>query len=143
MNLGSCYLGSCERISQRGVVDNFKITNYNVVSRIIYEWGTRGETMRLISEILNIEIMQQSSHINVSMQGPIIPPFLGNKIKPAILKDGTHQNIKYITWIPGLVPQNRPHIMLLAQVDVPQGRLNNILKSSHKNGEQTELILPV
>jgi hypothetical protein len=48
-----------EHISWRGVVDNFKITSYNVASRIIYEWGTcTGAIRRLGFEIINIEIMQ-------------------------------------------------------------------------------------
>jgi len=48
-----------EQILQRGVVDNFKVTSYNVASRIIYEWGTcTGAIKRLRFEIVNIEIMQ-------------------------------------------------------------------------------------
>ena len=41
------------------VVDNFKVTSYNVASRIIYEWGTcTGAIGRLRFEIVNIEITQ-------------------------------------------------------------------------------------
>jgi hypothetical protein len=40
-----------------GVVDNFKVTSYNVASRIIYEWGTYTGAIRgLRFEIVNIEI---------------------------------------------------------------------------------------
>jgi hypothetical protein len=51
--------------NERGVVDNLKITSYNVASRIIYEWGTyTGGIRRLIFEIVNIEIMQYVFVIN-------------------------------------------------------------------------------
>jgi hypothetical protein len=40
-------------------VYNFKVTSYNVASRIIYEWGTcTGAFRRLRFNIVNIEIMQ-------------------------------------------------------------------------------------
>jgi hypothetical protein len=46
-------------IDPLSVVDNFKVTNYNVASRIIYEWGTcTGAIRRLRFEIVNIEITQ-------------------------------------------------------------------------------------
>ena len=57
MDLGSQYLGPLAR----GVVDNFKVTSYNVTSRIIYEWGTCTgaiRRLRLVFEIANIEIME-------------------------------------------------------------------------------------
>jgi hypothetical protein len=39
------------------VVDNLKVTSYNVASRIIYEWGTcTGAIRRLKFEIVNIEL---------------------------------------------------------------------------------------
>jgi hypothetical protein len=45
-----------ENLSQRGV-DNFKVTSYNVTSRITYEWGTCAGAIRRFSfEIVNIEI---------------------------------------------------------------------------------------
>jgi hypothetical protein len=48
-----------EHLSLRGVVDNFKVTNYNVASRIIYEWGTcTGAIRRFKLEIVNIETTQ-------------------------------------------------------------------------------------
>ena len=48
-----------KHISQRGVVDNCKVTSYNMGSQIIYEWGTcTGAIRRLRFEIVNIEIMQ-------------------------------------------------------------------------------------
>jgi hypothetical protein len=48
-----------EHLSWRDVVDNFKVTRYNVASRIIYEWGTcTGAIRRLRFEVVNIEIMQ-------------------------------------------------------------------------------------
>ena len=46
-------------IDPLSVVDNLKVTNYNVASRIIYEWGTcTGAIRRLRFEIVNIEITQ-------------------------------------------------------------------------------------
>jgi hypothetical protein len=51
--------------TSRGVVDNFKVTSYNVVSRIIYEWGTCTGAIRWLRfEIVNIEIMQHVIVIN-------------------------------------------------------------------------------
>jgi hypothetical protein len=48
-----------EHLSLRDVADNFKVTNYNVASRIIYEWGTcTGAIRRFKLEIVNIEITQ-------------------------------------------------------------------------------------
>jgi hypothetical protein len=48
-----------EHLSKRSVVDNGKVTSYNVASRIIYEWGTcTGAIRRLRFEIVNIEITQ-------------------------------------------------------------------------------------
>ena len=39
------------------VVDNFKVTSYNVASRIIYEWGTCTSAIRRPRfEIVNIEV---------------------------------------------------------------------------------------
>jgi hypothetical protein len=56
MELGSRYLGPLASNSRREVVDNFKVTSYNVTSRIIYEWGTcTGAIRRLIFEIVNID----------------------------------------------------------------------------------------
>jgi hypothetical protein len=52
-------------LSLRDVADNFKVTNYNVASRIIYEWGTcTGAIRRLRFELVNIEIMQYVFIIN-------------------------------------------------------------------------------
>jgi hypothetical protein len=43
------------------VFDNFKVTSYNVASRIIYKWGTcTGAIRRLRFEIVNIEITQHN-----------------------------------------------------------------------------------
>jgi hypothetical protein len=66
MDLGSRYLGPFgKHLSLRGVVDNFKVTSYNVASRIIYEWGTcTGAIRRLRFEIVNIEITQHMFVIN-------------------------------------------------------------------------------
>ena len=48
-----------EHISQRGVVNNAKVTSYDVVSRIIYEWRTCTSAIRRDRfKIVNIEIMQ-------------------------------------------------------------------------------------
>ena len=59
MDLGSRYLGPLANTSRRGIVDNFKVTSYNVASRIIYDWGTcTGAIRRLRFEIVNIEITQ-------------------------------------------------------------------------------------
>jgi hypothetical protein len=56
MDLGSRYVGP---LTNTCVVDNFKVTSYNVASRIIYEWGTcTGAISRLSFEIINIEITQ-------------------------------------------------------------------------------------
>ena len=53
------YLGPLANTSRRDVVDNFKVTSYNVVSRIIYERGTcTGAIRRHRFEIVNIEITQ-------------------------------------------------------------------------------------
>ena len=52
-------LGPLANTSRRGVVDNFKVTRYTVVSRIIYEWGTStGAIRRLNLEVVNTEITQ-------------------------------------------------------------------------------------
>jgi hypothetical protein len=49
-------------------VDNFKVTSYNVASRIIYEWGTcAGVIRRLRFEIINIEIVQHMFVIKMSL----------------------------------------------------------------------------
>ena len=62
MDLGSRYLGP---LTNTCVVDNFKVTSYNVASRIIYEWGTcTGATRRLRFEIVKIEIMEHAFVIN-------------------------------------------------------------------------------
>ena len=58
-DLGSRYFGHLANTSRRDVVDNFKITSYNVANRIIYEWGTCTCAIRRFRfEIINIEIMQ-------------------------------------------------------------------------------------
>jgi hypothetical protein len=48
-----------EHISQRGVVNTVMAMSYNVISHIIYEWGTcTGAIRRFMFEIVNIEILQ-------------------------------------------------------------------------------------
>ena len=40
MDKDSRYFGPLVNTSRKRGVDNFKVTRYNVASRIIYEWGT-------------------------------------------------------------------------------------------------------
>jgi hypothetical protein len=52
-------IGSMSTRSTSAVIDNFKVTSYNMTSWIIYEWETcTGAVRSLIFEIVNIEITQ-------------------------------------------------------------------------------------